>query len=171
MTRKTLLAAALAASALLGVATVAQAAPAVVANSGTYYPGTTVYPSQPGTTVYTYPAQAAVVVQPAPPAPMVEPVPSPRAGYVWAPGHYEWRNGQYTWIGGEWMTARSGYGWRAGHWEQHGDGSWQFVAGHWVRSDDFAYNDPEARRGPWGDRDRDGVVNRDDRFPRDPSRY
>jgi hypothetical protein len=179
MNRKTLLAAALAAGSLMGVATVAQAVPAVVANTGTYYPGTTVYPGQPNTTVYGYPGQPgtvygypgqAVMVQPAPPAPIYEAVPAPREGYVWTPGHYEWRNGQYVWMSREWMTARPGYAWRGGHWEQRNDGSWQFVAGHWMRSDDFAYND-EARRGPFGDRDRDGVINRDDRYPRDPSRY
>jgi hypothetical protein len=170
MNRKTLIAAALAAGSLMGVAGVAQAVPAVVANTGTYYPGTQVYPTQPNTTVYSYPNQA-VIVQPAPPAPVYEQVPMPRDGYVWAPGHYEWRNGQYAWIGGEWMTARPGYAWRAGHWEQSNDGSWQFVAGHWMRGDDLAYNNGEMRRGPYGDRDRDGVINRDDRYPRDPSRY
>jgi hypothetical protein len=170
MTRKTLLAAALAAASLLGVTTAAQAVPAVVANTGSYYPGTTVYPSLPGATVYTYPSQA-VVVQPAPPAPVVESMPAPRAGYVWTPGHYEWRNGQYAWIGGEWLPARPGFAWRAGHWEQRYDGSWQFVAGHWMRSDDVAYDSRDGMRGPYGDRDGDGVLNRDDRFPRDSSRY
>lgn len=168
MSKKTLLAAALAAGSLLGVVSTAHAIPAVVANGGTYYPGTTVYPTQPGTTVYSYPG-AAVAVQPAPPAPLYEAMPAPRAGLVWAPGHYEWHNGQYVWIRGEWMTARQGFAWQAGHWEQRNDGSWQFVAGHWVRSDDLAYY--EGRRGPFGDRDGDGVINRDDRFPRDPSRY
>ncbi|GAB3656647.1 YXWGXW repeat-containing protein [Ramlibacter alkalitolerans] len=168
MNRKTLTAAVLAAGALMGVASVAQAVPAVVANTGSYYPGTTVYPAQPNTTVYGYPNQA-VIVQPAPPAPVYEAIPAPRQGYVWAPGHYEWRGGQYAWIPGEWMTARPGFAWRSGHWEQARNGSWEFVAGHWMRTDDFAYNDD--RRGPYGDRDRDGVVNRDDRYPRDPSRY
>ena len=169
MNRK-LIAAALAAGSLMGVASVAQAVPAVVANTGTYYPGTTVYPSQPNTTVYSYPGQA-VLVQPAPPAPVVESVPAPREGYVWAPGHYEWRNGQYAWVGGEWMNDRPGFAWRAGHWTQANNGSWEFVAGHWMRSGDYAYNSAEGRRGPYGDRDGDGVINRDDRYPRDPTRY
>jgi hypothetical protein len=171
MIRKTLLAAAVAAGSLMGVATVAQAVPAVVANTGTYYPGTPVYPTQPNTTVYDYPGQA-VVVQPAPPAPLYEQIPAPRAGYVWTPGHYEWRDGQYAWIRGEWMTERPGFAWRAGHWEQGTDGSWQFVAGNWVRTGEYAYyNNGVARGGPYGDRDGDGVINRDDRYPRDPSRY
>ena len=169
MNRK-LIAAALAAGSLMGIASVAQAVPAVVANTGSYYPGTTVYPGQPNTTVYGYPGQA-VIVQAAPPAPLYEAVPAPREGYAWAPGHFEWRNGQYAWVGGEWMTARPGFAWRAGHWEQRNDGTWQFAAGHWMRADDYAYNSGEARRGPYGDRDGDGVINRDDRYPRDPSRY
>lgn len=170
MNRKTLFAAALAAASLLG-AGVAQAVPAVVAPSGAYpgapyYPGATVHSTPPVTTVYTYPNQA-VIVQPPPPAPIYEATPAPVEGYVWSPGHYEWRNGQYVWVRGEWMTSRPGFAWQPGHWEQRGDGSWQFVAGHWMRSDDFAYND----RGPFGDRDRDGVINRDDRYPRDAARF
>ena len=127
MNHKTLIAAVLAAGSLMGVASVAQAVPAVVANTGTYYPGPT---------VYGYPGPA-VIVQPAPPAPIHESVPSPREGYVWAPGHYEWRDGQYVWMTGEWMPARPGFAWRSGHWEQRNDGSWQFVAGHWMRTDDY----------------------------------
>ncbi len=168
MTRKTLLAAALAAGALLGFVSAAQAVPAVVATPGVVYPSSAnvVPPAQP---VYTYPYPATtVLVQPAPPAPIAEVIPAPREGYAWAPGHYEWRNGQYVWIAGEWMLARPGFAWRAGHWEQAIDGSWQFVAGNWVRTDDYAYT---ARGGAFGDRDGDGIINRDDRYPRDPSRY
>lgn len=173
MQRKTVLAAALAAGSLLGLMGTAQAVPAVVANTGTYYPGTTVIPTQPGTVVVPAPGTTVytqtVTVQPAPPAPLVEAVPSPREGYVWAPGHYEWRNGQYVWLQGEWMTARPGFAWRAGHWEQAANGSWVFVAGHWMRGDgSVAYN---TARGPFGDLDGDGVINRDDRYPRDPTRY
>ena len=155
MTRNNLLAA-LAASALMGAVPLAQAVPAVVAPSGP--------------TVYSYPGQT-VIVQPAPPAPLSEAVPAPREGYVWAPGHFEWRNGQYAWIGGEWITARPGFAWHAGHWEQRADGNWQFVAGHWIQTDDYASADREQRRGPFGDRDGDGVINRDDRFPRDSARF
>jgi hypothetical protein len=158
MTRKTLLAAALAAGSLVGAVSVAHAVPAVVAPPGTY---------APGTAVYSYPGQA-VIVQPAPPAPLVEQVPAPREGYVWTPGHFEWRNGQYAWIPGEWMSARPGFAWRSPRWQQQPDGSWLLMAGEWVRTDDYAYAD---RRGPLGDRDGDGVLNRDDNYPRDPTRY
>src|SRR4051794_40913665 len=118
MTRKTLLAAALAAGSLMGVVSVAQAIPAVVATPGTYYGGPQVY--NPGPQVY-YPGQS-VIVQTAPPAPLYEAVPAPREGYVWAPGHFEWRNGQYAWVSGEWMMSRPGFAWHAPRWEQRGDG-------------------------------------------------
>ena len=166
MNRKTLLAAALAAGSLMGLASVAQATPAVVAGTGAY-PGTTyqypgaVYPY--GTPGYSYPAQT-VMVQPAPPAPIYEAVPATREGYLWAPGHYVWDNGRYVWRGGEWMAARPGYAWQAAHWEQRSDGSWYLVGGTWVRSDDYAYNrgDRRMERGPNGDIDHDGIRNRDD---------
>jgi hypothetical protein len=162
MKHKTLLAAALAAGSLVGLAS-AQAEPAVVATPGTYYSGPQVYsyPNQP----YAYPGQPAVVAQSAPPAPIYESVPSPREGYIWAPGHYEWRGGQYTWIQGGWLNSRPGYAWQAAHWEQRSDGSWVLVQGNWVQTDNV------AARGAWGDRDGDGVINRDDRFPRNPNRY
>lgn len=163
MKHRTLLAAVLAAGSLLGAASVAHAVPAVVAPPGAQPPGTTAYP---GPTVYSPPGQV-VIVQP-PPAPIHEAVPAPREGFTWSPGHHEWRNGQYVWVPGQWLSARPGFAWRAGHWEQRADGSWQFVAGHWVRSDDVAMNE---RRGPFGDRDGDGVINRDDNFPSDPTRY
>jgi hypothetical protein len=175
MNRKTLLAAALAAGSLMGVASVAQAVPAVVA--GTYASPAPVYvnpapvyvnpapvynyPAQ----VYSYPSQPAVVVQAAPPAPIYENVPAPREGYIWAPGHYDWRGGRYTWIQGGWIESRPGYAWQAAHWEQRSDGSWVLVQGNWVQTQNL------AAREPWGDRDGDGVINRDDRAPRNPNRY
>ena len=173
MKHTTLLAAALAAGSLLGLGGTAQATPAVVAgttpyvNSGAvpYYGGAPYY----GSTAQVYTAPSTIVVQTAPPAPIYESVPAAREGYVWAPGHYVWEGGRYHWRGGEWMAARPGYAWQAAHWEQRGDGSWYLVGGTWVRTDNLAYN--EGRRGPWGDRDGDGVINRDDRFPRDPDRW
>lgn len=167
MNRKTLLALALAAGSLLGAAGVAQASPAVVAGTTPYAPPQTYGNTQ----VYSYPAPA-VVVQSPPPAPIYESVPSPREGYVWAPGHYTWENGRYMWRGGEWVASRPGYAWQAAHWEQRSDGSWYLVGGTWVRTDNYAGYD-EGRRGTWGSRDSDGdgVINRDDRYPRDPNRW
>ncbi|MBC5783611.1 YXWGXW repeat-containing protein [Ramlibacter sp. USB13] len=181
MKHKTLIAAALAASAFAGLG-VAQAAPAVVAgttpygNSGSvpYYGGGTApyygstAPYYGNTQVYTYPSNT-VVVQGAPPAPIYESVPASREGYIWAPGHYVWENGRYHWRGGEWMASRPGYAWQAARWEQRSDGSWYLVGGTWVRTDNVAYGD--NRRGPYGDRDGDGVINRDDNYPRNPNRW
>ena len=164
MTRKTLIAAALAAGALAGG--LAQAAPAVVAGT-TPYSGSVPYYGN--TQAYPYSAPA-VVVQGPPPAPIYEAAPSSREGYIWAPGHYVWEGGRYRWRGGEWMPSREGYAWQAAHWEQRSDGSWYLVGGTWVRSDTYAAYD-DGRRGPFGDRDGDGVINRDDRFPRNPNRW
>jgi hypothetical protein len=168
MNRKTLLATALAAGSLMGLATVAQAAPAVVAGT-------------PGAPAYSYTGQT-IVMQTAPPAPMYEAVPSPREGYLWAPGHWVWDNGRYTWQSGHWMSARPGYAWQAPHWQQRSDGSWYLVGGTWVRNDSVAY-DRRMERGPNGDmdhdgirnaddddRDGDGVANWDDDFPSNPNR-
>jgi hypothetical protein len=176
MQRNNLLAAALAAGSLMGIASAAHAVPAVVA--GTQYGPPTVYqapapvysyPSPngygyPGQTVYSQPT---VIVQSAPPAPIYERVPATREGYIWAPGHYVWDGSRYTWRSGEWMAARPGYGWQAAHWEQRTDGSWYLVGGSWVSTDTYASN----RNRGYGDRDGDGVINRDDRFPRDSSRW
>ena len=173
MNRKSLLAAALAAGSLMGVAGVASATPAVVAGTVPYttpsYNTAPVYGNAP-----TYgPAPVynnGVVVQSAPPAPIYESVPAPRQGYIWAPGHYTWDNGRYVWRGGEWMASRPGYAWQASRWEQRADGSWYLVGGTWVRSDNYANYDNNGRWA-YRDRDGDGVINRDDRFPNDSRRW
>jgi hypothetical protein len=139
----------LAAGALMGLGTAAQAVPAVVA------------PSSPS-----------VVIQQAPPAPMYEIQPASRDGYVWSPGFYDWRDGRYVWISGQWIEDRPGYEWRESRWVQRRDGSWQLIAGGWVRDDYASYDDDDERDrdrrersrrfGPYGDIDRDGVLNQDD---------
>jgi hypothetical protein len=96
-------------------------------------------------------AQYSAIVSVAPPAPMHERTPAPRDGYVWAPGHHEWRNNQYVWVPGRWLEARQGYEYRAPRWVQRANGEWYLVGNNW------------ERRGPYGDRDRDGVANRYDR--------
>jgi hypothetical protein len=164
MNRKTLIAASLAAGALMGLGSAAQATPAVVA--GTY--GSTYGPS--------------VYVQAAPPAPIYEAVPSPRAGYVWTPGHYEWRGDRYEWTTGRWLETRPGWAWQEARWQQRPDGSWVLAGGQWVRADNYSYRD-ERHYGAYGDRDGDGIANRDDRdrdgdgvpnrfdnYPNDPNR-
>lgn len=93
----------------------------------------------------------ATIIRMAPPSPVVETVPAPRPGQVWAPGHHEWRGNQYVWVPGRWYSERPGYEYRSARWVER-NGQWQMVGGDWVR------------RGPYGDRDRDGIPNRyDDR--------
>jgi YXWGXW repeat-containing protein len=96
-------------------------------------------------------AQYSAIVSVAPPAPLQERAPAPREGFVWAPGHYEWRGDQYVWVRGRWLEARSGYEYREPRWVQRANGEWYMVGNNW------------ERRGPYGDRDRDGIANRYDR--------
>ncbi|HZN46297.1 MAG TPA: thrombospondin type 3 repeat-containing protein [Ramlibacter sp.] len=196
MRHKTLLAAALAAGSLMGLAPLAQAAPAVVAGttpgtSGYQYPGTTVY-QYPGTTVYQQPGSATYVYpgtypgqygMPAPPpAPLNSEDPGLRDGYVWAPGQWLVVNGKYMWQNGQWLPARPGYAWQAPQWQQRSDGLWYMVGGNWVRTDNYAYGG-RVDFGPYGDMDHDGIRNADDQdrdgdgvanwrdnFPNDPTR-
>ena len=172
MNRNKMIALALAAGSLAGLAPLAQATPAVVAGTVPYaYGGAPYYGSAP---VYNNGVQtmgsSGYVVQSPPPAAVVEAVPAPRAGQVWAPGYYTFEDGRYVWHHGNFVEARPGYAWQAAQWRQHPDGSWYLQPGHWVRGDGYAQYD-NGRRGPYGDRDGDGVINRDDRYPRDPNRY
>ena len=95
-------------------------------------------------------AQYTAIVSVAPPPPVHEVAPPSRQGYVWAPGHHEWRGNQYVWVQGRWIQAREGYEYREPRWVQRGDGQWYLVGNNW------------ERRGPYGDRDRDGIANRYD---------
>jgi hypothetical protein len=80
------------------------------------------------------PVQAKVVVDVgvAPPPLRVEPVPAPRAGFVWAPGHWYYRGGHYVWGTGRWIAARPGWHWAPGAWGRRG-ARWHYVPGHWAR--------------------------------------
>ena len=95
-------------------------------------------------------AQYSAIVSVAPPAPRVEVVPAPRSGWVWAPGHWQWQGNQYVWVEGHWLRERAGYEYREPRWVQRRNGEWILVGGDW------------EPRGPYGDRDRDGVANRYD---------
>jgi hypothetical protein len=95
-------------------------------------------------------AQAYTAIVAAPPTARYEAVPAPRAGMVWAPGHYEWRGGEYAWVEGRWMRDRPGYEYREPRWVQRANGEWILVGNNW------------ERRGPYGDRDGDGIANRYD---------
>lgn len=125
-------------------------------------------------------AQYTAIVSVAPPPPVHEVVPPARQGQVWAPGHHEWRGNQHVWVPGHWMQARSGYEYREHRWVQRGNGEWAMVGGNWERRGPYGDRDRDgvpnvydnqndrsgrhARRfGPYGDLDRDGIINRDDR--------
>ena len=112
-------------------------------------------------------AQYNAVVSTAPPAARHEVVPAPRAGWVWAPGHYERRGNEYAWTEGHWMRERVGYEYREPHWVQRGDGSWVLVGNNWEQrmAQREARRDERraARMAPDGDFDRDGIANQYDR--------
>jgi hypothetical protein len=99
------------------------------------------------------PAAAVVYVRVAPPEPRAESVPAPRANRVWVAGHYEWKNRKYQWVAGHWVRERRGYSYNQPNWVER-DGRWAYQPGAWHR----------------GDRDGDGVRNRDDRRPDNPNR-
>jgi hypothetical protein len=108
-------------------------------------------------------AQSVAVVTVAPPPPRHEVVPGPRAGWIWAPGHYEYRGNEYAWVTGHWMRERVGYEYREPRWVQRADGSWIFVGNNWERR-------MERLHARGRDFDGDGVPDRRDRFPRNPNR-
>lgn len=128
------------------------------------------------------PASAQVYLEIAPPAPRHEVIPAPRPGHVWQPGYWEWRDGHHVWVRGHWLRERRGMYWHPSRWEVR-DGRWFFEPGGWYR-ERYAYNDYPGRRGPYGDRDRDGIPNaydrdrdgdgvrdRRDEYPNNPRRW
>jgi hypothetical protein len=108
-------------------------------------------------------AQYTAIVSVAPPAPRHEVVPGPRAGWVWAPGHYVWRGNEYSWVEGSWMRERNGYEYREPRWVQRGNGEWQLVGGNWEQREARREARRMERNDPNGDIDRDGVANQYDR--------
>ncbi len=96
------------------------------------------------------PAAAEIYVQVAPPASRHEAIPAPRAGQVWAPGYWNWRNGRHVWVRGHWERERRGMYYHPSRWVER-DGRWYMERSRW------------EKRGPGGDRDRDGIPNRVDR--------
>lgn len=125
-------------------------------------------------------AQYTAIISVPPPPPVQEAVPPPRHGYVWAPGHHEWRGNHYVWAQGHWMQERPGYEYRQPRWVQRADGQWYLVGNKWERRGPYGdrdgdgianRDDPDSRRdrrnarrfGPYGDLDHDGIINRDDK--------
>jgi hypothetical protein len=105
------------------------------------------------------PASAQVYIEVAPPPPRHEVIPAHRPGYVWQEGYWDWRGKRHVWVRGHWVRERPGYYWHPSRWE-HRDGRWYLVKGRWDRQRYARWDD---RRGPGGDRDRDGIPNRLDR--------
>ncbi len=102
----------------------------------------------------TIPATSAVVViRQAPPEPRSERAPPPRRGYVWAPGYWDWKYNKHVWVRGKWIHDRKGHVYNTPRWEER-DNRWHMSRGNWAR----------------GDRDGDGVRNRDDARPNNPNR-
>jgi hypothetical protein len=71
-----------------------------------------------------------ITVDVAPPADRHEAVPKPRAGYVWAPGHWEWSGRFYSWTTGTWIVQHRDQQWVADRWEQVGS-QYHYLPGHW----------------------------------------
>ena len=94
-----------------------------------------------------------IVVKKAPPALRREAVPAARRGYEWVPGYWNWTGRRYTWVGGHHEKVRVGYVYARPEWRRNG-GGWVLERGGWQR----------------GDRDGDGVRNRDDARPNNANR-
>lgn len=99
------------------------------------------------------PANAALILREAPPPLREEVMPPTRRGHVWSAGHCEWRQSQHQWVAGRWIRERRGYHYNQPTWVER-YGGWQMERAQWRR----------------GDRDGDGVPNRQDRAPNNPNR-
>ena len=98
-----------------------------------------------------------IVVEKAPPPLRREAVPAARRGHEWIPGYWNWNGRRYVWVNGHYERVRQGYVYNRPEWRQS-DNGWVMERGGW-------------RNGPRGDRDGDGVRNRDDARPNNPNRY
>ncbi len=111
-------------------------------------------------------AAAVIIVREAPPPPRAERVPKAKRGYVWAPGHWEWKRQRHVWVRGTWIKERNGYAYQPASWEER-DGRWQMTRGEWRRGD---RDGDGVRNRDDNDRDGDGVRNRNDDRPNNPNR-
>ena len=102
----------------------------------------------PGGWIVSEPARVDYITV-APPPPRYEPIPAPRPGFIWSPGYWDWRGNRHIWISGGWVASRPGYVYTEPRWVQR-DGRWLREEARW-------------ERGPYGDRDHDGIPNRYDR--------
>ena len=110
-----------------------------------------------------------VVIGTPPPPPRYELVPAPRAGYVWAPGHWRWDGREHVWAAGYWVPQRGGYSYVPERWERYYEGGherWRYQASRWDRNGDGIPDRYQAHR----DSDHDGVPDRYDSYPNNPYR-
>jgi hypothetical protein len=82
-------------------------------------------------------------------------------------------NDRYVWTRGQWVVARPGYSYVPASWERvyiGGREQWRFVPSRWDRNGDGIpdryqrHSSYDNERGPWGDRDHDGIANVYDRY-------
>jgi hypothetical protein len=99
-------------------------------------------------------AETGVFFNIAPPPVRHEAIPAPRRGYMWSPGYWNANGNRHVWQAGHWQRERPGYHFTQPTWTQR-DNRWRLERGHWDK----------------GDRDGDGVPNRQDRAPNNPNRY
>jgi hypothetical protein len=66
-----------------------------------------------------------------PPAPRPEKY-EPKAGFIWAKGHYEWKTNAYEWVDGHWERERAKGHWVDAHWDLRGK-EWEFTPGGWEK--------------------------------------
>jgi hypothetical protein len=78
-------------------------------------------------------------------------------------------NDRYVWTSGHWEVARVGYRYIPDTWERvvvGGREQWRYAPSRWDRN---GYGIPDryerqSERGPYGDRDHDGIPNAYDRY-------
>ena len=96
-------------------------------------------------------------------------MPAPRAGYVWAPGHYRLINDRYVWTRATGRRRGLAIATCLDTWERFvvgGREQWRYVPSRWDRNGDGIPDRYErhSERGPYGDRDHDGIPNAYDRY-------
>jgi hypothetical protein len=97
-----------------------------------------------------------------------ERMPAARRGYEWVPGYWGWnaRASRHVWVPGQWIRARPGYVYARPQWVER-NGRWELQRGAWRRGD---RDGDGVRNRDDRDRDGDGVRNRRDAAPNNPNR-
>jgi hypothetical protein len=101
---------------------------------------------------FSLPSFAQIYIETAPPARRVERFEA-RPGQVYVAGSWQWVNGKHEWVPGHYVSERRGYRYENDRWVQHDNNKWMYQRGGWAQ-----------------DSDGDGVPDRSDRRPNDPTR-